>query len=357
MAESIVSHTAPVTLAEAATLIATVRSNRFLLEGEPGIGKSSILRTIGELTGLPTVYIDVPNLDLGDIAMPVVDHNTKTTKYYPNSRFGLHEGKPVAVMLDEFPKGAGPVKNMLHPLLEVVNPRLGDLSVHPDSVIFLTGNLSTDGVGDSILPHTSMRLTRVEVGKPASDPWVEWAVAKGTIAPEVITCVSKNPQLLASYRDPSEQGNEFIYNPKRTTGSYVTPRTLELASNIVSKRDKFTPNALLAALAGTLGMPGALLMKRFIDYADQLPDWRTIIADPENTPVPTSPGACSIVVFGAIQRIDKDTLNPFMKYLGRMPQEWQAAFAINLAKNPQRQAIAFRSAAFAAWVSKNEDLL
>jgi hypothetical protein len=357
MAESIVSHTVPVSLAEAASLISTVRGNRFLLEGEPGIGKSSILKTIGELTGLPTVYVDVPNLDLGDIAMPVVDHQTRTTKYYPNSRFGLHEGKPVCMMLDEFPKGADPVKNMLHPLLEVVNPRLGDLPIHPESIIFLTGNLSTDGVGDSVKAHTSMRLSRATVRKSTADEWVDWSIAKGTIAPEVTTCVSKNPQLMASYLDPSEQGNEFIYNPKRQSGSYVTGRTLELASNIVKMRDKFTPNAMLAALAGTLGMPGALLLKRFIDYADQLPEWRTIIADPEHASVPTSPGACSIVVFGAIQRIDKDTLGPFMKYLQRLPQEWQAAFAINLAKNPQRQAIAFRSAAFAAWISKNEDLL
>ncbi len=357
MAESIVSHTVPVSLSEAATLLTTVRSNRFLLQGEPGIGKSSILKQIGEQTGLPTVYIDVPNMDLGDISMPVVDHQTRTTKYYPNSRFQLQDGKPVAIMLDEFTKGPRPVKNMLHTLLEVTNPRLGDLAVHPDSIIFLTGNLSTDGVGDSLEAHTAMRLVQLPVRKPTADEWVDWAVAKGTIAPEVITCVSKNPQLMASYLDPSEQGNEFIYNPKRQSGAYVTGRTMELASNIVKVRDQFTPNSMLSALAGTLGMPGALLLKRFIDYADQLPDWRTIIADPENTPVPTSPGACSIVVFGAIQRIDKDTLTPFMKYLQRLPQEWQAAFAINLAKNPQRQAIAFRSAAFAAWISKNEDLL
>ena len=50
------------------------------------------------LPGHNASYIDVPNMDLGDIAMPVVDHDTRVTRYYPNARFRLHEGKPVIVM-------------------------------------------------------------------------------------------------------------------------------------------------------------------------------------------------------------------------------------------------------------------
>jgi DNA polymerase III delta prime subunit len=138
-----------VSLDQAANVILHTPMNRYLLEGEPGIGKSTLIKAIA--AKLPThevAYIDVPNMDLGDIAMPVVDHETRTTKYYPNSRFKLETGKPAIIMLDEYTKGAQPVKNMLHPLLEVTNPRLGDMPIHPESIIFLTGNLSTDGVGD-----------------------------------------------------------------------------------------------------------------------------------------------------------------------------------------------------------------
>ena len=91
-----------VSLKEAEELLINVRSNRFHLRGEPGIGKSSMLKRIGERTGLPVAYIDVPNMDLGDIAMPVVDHASKTTRYYPNARFMLERGEPVVIMLDEF---------------------------------------------------------------------------------------------------------------------------------------------------------------------------------------------------------------------------------------------------------------
>ena len=89
-----------ITLKQAANLIRTNPETRFLLQGEPGIGKSSLLQDVADSLGYESAYIDVPNMDLGDIAMPVIDHETKTTRYYPNARFKLHEGKPVVVMLD-----------------------------------------------------------------------------------------------------------------------------------------------------------------------------------------------------------------------------------------------------------------
>jgi hypothetical protein len=46
-----------------------------------------------------------------------------------------------------------------------------------------------------------------------------------------------------------------------------------------------------------------------------------------------------------------------MEYLERFDPEWQAVFAINIAKTPSKQAIAFGAKAFADWVAKNQDLL
>lgn len=64
-----------------------------------------------------------------------------------------------------------------------------------------------------------------------------------------------------------------------------------------------------------------------------------------------------MLVFGAISKIAKDTMTPFMQYLERFEPEWQACFAINVAKSPTKQAVAFSSSAFSDWVVKNEDLL
>ena len=92
-----------VTLAQASTLIRNVgTSNTILLRGQPGIGKSSILADLQrELPDYQVCYIDVANLDLGDLGMPVIDKDTMTTAYAPNTRFGV--GRPEAV-----PTATGP---------------------------------------------------------------------------------------------------------------------------------------------------------------------------------------------------------------------------------------------------------
>jgi hypothetical protein len=140
-------------------------------------------------------------------------------------------------------------------------------------------------------------------------------------------------------------------------GAYVSPRSLQIASNIVSTRASNDSDAVIASLKGAIGEAAARDMQAFVEYQDQLPSWDSITAAPNNATVPTSAGACAVLVFGAIAKIDQKSMTPFMKYLERFEPEWQAAFAINVAKNPSKQKIAFSCAAFADWVQKNEDLL
>lgn len=345
-----------VTLKQSARLITTNPDTRFMLRGEPGIGKSSLLEEIAAQLGYDYAYIDVPNMDLGDIAMPVIDHDTRTTRYYPNARFKVHEGKPVVIMLDEFTKGADPVKNMLHPMLEKANPRLGDIPLPRGSVVFLTGNQGSDGVGDTLKAHSLNRVVTLNVAKPTAEEWIEWAM-NHDIEAEVIAWVSRFPHAMASYTDAGQGDNPYIFNPRKPMTAFVSPRSLATASNIVRTRKDNDADAVIAALTGAVGESAARDMQAYIEYSDQLPSWEATITKPNDTPVPTSPGACAIVVFGAIAKIDKTTITPFMKYLERFEPEWQAAFAINIAKTPSKQAVAFSCKAFADWVAKNQDLL
>lgn len=346
-----------VSLAEAAKLILHTPNVRYLLRGEPGIGKSSLLKYLGEqLPDYNLAYIDVPNMDLGDIAMPVIDHETKTTRYYPNARFRLHEGKPCAIMLDEFSKGAEPVKNMLHPMLETANPRLGDLPIPEGTIVFLTGNLTTDGVGDSLKGHTINRVVQLEVSKPSAEEWLLWAADNG-INPMVMAFVDRFPHVMASYTDEGQQDNPYIYNPKNMQQAVFSPRSAERLSNIVDKRSEFDSDTLIAAMSGAVGEPAAREMEAFIQYQDELPAWDFLIKNPKTAPIPSTAGAVAVMVYGAMERMDKNNIHPWMDYLERLEPEWQAAFCINLAKNKRKQDVAFSSKRFADWVQANEDLL
>jgi len=351
--------TLPITLTQAGQLILAVPDNRFILLGEPGTGKSSIMAFLSKV--LPDHafgYIDCQCKDLGDVAMPVVNIEERVTYYAPNAGFQLSHNstRPVCLMLDEFPKAPMPVQNMLHPLLEAHNPRLGDIPLPPGSIIFLTGNLSTDGVGDVLKPHTRNRVTTLIIKKPDADEWLAWAI-DNDIDPAVMVWVRDNPHALASYTDGTENENPYIFIPRKMQVAFVSPRSLEKASNIVKRRHMFDSKALLHALGGTIGASAAADMEAHIAYHDELPAWATIIDKPKTTPIPTSPGACVTMIFGAVQKVDRTSINPFMDYVERFDPEWQAMFCIHMARNPTKQQVAFRSEKFKTWAINNADLL
>ena len=69
-----------VSLVEAEDLILAIgQSNAVHLVGEPGIGKTAMFERIVDRTGFRGIYIDTPNTELGDIGIPMPNHETKTT--------------------------------------------------------------------------------------------------------------------------------------------------------------------------------------------------------------------------------------------------------------------------------------
>ena len=330
---------------------------RFFVSGEPGIGKSALLPMIVARTGYEPAYVDVPTLDLGDVAMPVLDHETRTTRYYPNARFKLHLGKAVAIMLDEWTKGVGPVKNMTHPLFEVNNPRLGDVSVPAGSIIFLTGNLESDGVGDSLQAHSKQRLTRVELAKPDAEYWLENFAIPNNVSPVICAWVDRNPHCLASYTDGNQSGNEFIFNPTVPQGAVVSPRTLEKASKLITNKGEVDASSLHAALQGTVGASAAESIAAFIRHHESLPSYTSIIQDPTGAQVPQDPGAIAVLAFGLLEKVERNTLTPILKYLERVDLEWQSIFCVNLAKHKTKNHFAFENGTFAQWCATNQDIL
>jgi hypothetical protein len=186
--------------------------------------------------------------------------------------------------------------------------------------------------------------------------WLEWAVDNG-IHPVIMAWVKRTPHCLASYRDGDQQSNQYIFFPNTIQGAVVTPRTLELVSNIVWARDKYDHTALHAGMAGTVGEAAATSIASFIAHQDSLPSWKEITESPMTARVPEQHGALAVLVYGAIERVTTDTLPAFLTYIERADPEWQCMFNIALARNPRKQAMAFACKAFAEWVAKNEDLL
>ena len=362
---SVINFGQSVSLSEFAKGIGTVgKSVTIIGQGEPGIGKSSMLKVLAsQYPEYEIAYIDCTLLDLGDFALPYTEEvstenkltgvNTmKVTKFAPNARFKMHTGKPVIVMLDEIGKAMKAVKNVLLTLM--LEHRIGDQHLPEGSIVFGTTNLLTDGVGDMLEAHARNRVALVTVRKPDADEWIEWAI-KNEVDPTIIAWVKQFPHALASYTDGSQADNPYIFNPTRAgMGAVVTPRSLEKASHIAKQRTELGDALTISLLTGTIGESAARDMQAFFTVVDKLPTWDSIINDPKGARMPDDTVARCILVFSAISRVTKDTLAKWMDYVQRMDMEWQALFATSVMKSSDKQAFCVMNKEFKDWALKNQ---
>jgi hypothetical protein len=346
-----------VTLSQASTLIRTIgQTNTVLLRGQPGIGKSSILHTLRE--SYPDhfmSYIDAANLDLGDIAMPVVDREELITEYAPNARFGVgrNQTKPVVMMIDELGKASRPVMNMLLPV--ILERRIGDLQLPAGSIIFATTNLDTDGVGDNIPAHAYNRMTVCSVANPTADEWLQWA-SNNDVCPEVMAFAKQTPEIFDCYVDLEKNAkNPYIFNPMAgVVRGFCSPRSLAKASNIIAQRAALG-SAVLPALAGTIGEPAARQMEALINLADQLPLFEQIVNAPATTKIPKGAGALFLLAFMLAGRVNEDSMDAVMEYGERISKESFEAHSLlimTLASNKTKVNMACKHRSFTTAASK-----
>jgi hypothetical protein len=344
-----------VTLSQAATLIRNVgTSNTFLMRGAPGVGKSSILPMLSrQLPDYLPCYIDVANLDLGDLGMPVVDREAMVTNYAPNARFGIAktQTRPVLIMLDELGKASRPVLNMLLPL--ILEHRSGADQLPTGSIVFGTTNLDTDGVGDNIPAHVFNRMTVLDVANPTADEWLGWAVDHA-IAPEVMMFAREFPQVFIRYdMMDAKAKNPYIFSP--LTGNvkaFCSPRSLEKASNLIKMRDA-VGDALLPALCGTVGEAAPRDMEALVNMADQMPRYASIIADPATAKLPGGVGAYFLMAFSLAARADATNMDAIMVYVKRWTSfEAMTLFVSTLASTKSKVSMACANREFTATCAK-----
>ena len=354
-----------VSLSEVVDLVVSIGStNTCHLVGEPGIGKTAMHDEVAKRTGFKPIYMDGPNIELGDIGIPVPNHETKTTHFYLNEHWGLHNYEPLVIFIDEFTKAPQAVQNMLHPLLhERRTPSGGKL--HPDSIVMIAGNMTTDGVGDTMKAHTIGRITRIHVDKPRAGfnpdgsveegSWGLWAI-RNDVEPTMIAFVKEYPQVLASYLDGGQAENHHIFHPKKPDQSCCSPRTLVKASNILKKRLEFSHNALKASLEGTIGAYSARELLAYLEVADSLPTWEQITTNPSGAQVPNSPAALCILAFNALQKIDRNNIGKWFDYMKRTPKELQSVFCLSAMKSDAKKSLVMTSAPFVTWMRENQYL-
>jgi len=327
-----------------------------LVQGHMGTGKSSLLKSLkAALPNHTACYFDCTTKDLGDITIPqlaTLDDESTCVRYVPNEELGIHLGKPIILMIDEYGKANPAVKNaMLRTMLE---REMGSYKLHPDSIVFATTNLGAEGVGDILPPHARNRITVITSRKPSNMEWIEWGI-NNAIDHTLLGWCKDNPQLFHSFEDVKDpDNNPYIFHPKAARTSFVTPRSLEAASDWLKVRAGMDDQSLTAMLMGTIGERAAMDLMAFVKLSDQLPSLESIKKDPMQAKVPESDAAVCMVVYRTLATIDRDWVDQWMDYMARLDKEAQGLFA-NGVRNPKynKQALVMTNKKFTQWAMAN----
>ena len=328
------------------------------VEGHMGTGKTTLLKSLAEL--LPNhkpVYFDCTTKDLGDIMLPKIsgDSDKEYSEFVPNEELGFHHDQPIILLLDELGKANMGVKPALTRV--ILEKAIANKCLKDGSIVFATSNLAEEGVGDNLDPHQWNRLTHVELKKPTDVEWRGWAMLND-VDPVLPSFVKEFPQVLQSFQEVANyEDNPYIFHPQAERISFVTPRSLEAASDIVKLRDVLSKRELRAALAGTIGGAATRDMMAFIELADQLPTLESIKTSPATAIVPTNASAVCMVVYKALQNIDKSWTKAWLTYFVRLPKESQALFVhgVTHKSHPQRAHIVLFKE-FTEWCLENNYL-
>ena len=344
-----------VSLDECVDLIASVGDKvTVFAEGHIGSGKSSMLKILGKrFPDYHLCYMDCTTLDVGDLSVPKVKtiDGVDVTTFVPNESLGFHQSKPVILMFDEFSKAMASVKKAV---LRIMLERAQGVNELPKgSLVFATGNLSLEGVQDSLEAHARNRLCRVKIRKTPAMEWVEKYALNNNIDPVVIGTVIEFPSMLESFENVEDPSNNlYIHHPKSPRAAFVTHRTLEKASDILKATRALPDGVRVHALCGVIGEAAAMDMMTMVKLDADLPTWERIMADPEHTPTPKSGVASCMIVAKAAMRIDKESFGDWMTYLARMPKEAQALFARTIMRGDKRY-IAASFGPFTDWAREN----
>lgn len=349
---------ASVSLNDAANIIAAVGDKvSVLLQGEMGCGKSSILKVLAErFPNHHPIYLEAQTLDLGDLCMPKFQqvNGHDVVSFIPNAALGVHLGKPVILMLDELSKASKAVLNAL--LRVILERKLGEHVLPEGSIVFATGNLSIEGLADNIPAHARNRMCQIKMRKPTATEWIEGFAFTAGIHPIIIGAAMEFPSMFESFEtieDPNS--NYYVYHPKQARSAFVTPRSLEKASDILKATESLSDDIVIHSLVGVIGEAAALDVLTIRKLNDTLPTWEQVVSNPDGAKLPKGAAACCMMIGKAVQRVERDTFDDWMTYVQRMGKEVQALWARSVMRSP-KVSIAVTNRNFSSWAAKNSFL-
>lgn len=328
------------TIAQAAELLElqTDKGRPVMLWGPPGVGKSDIVRQLGERRGRTVIDFRLNIREPVDMrGIPIPDLATGTTRWCVPDELPQVErdGEFGYLFLDEINTASPQMMAVAFGL--VLDRKVGDYTLPRGWVVVAAGNRVSDRAAAQRMPTALRnRFSHLTV-LPDVNAWAAWANANG-VAPEMVAFIRLRRELI--HRMPRGDENAF-----------PTPRSLVAAADFLGVANMATRQRLFAMHIGN-DVAGELA--GFIELYSSLGSLDDIIADPENAKVPTEASQLYAVATGLARLATRKNWTQIMKYAERLDGERQLLLVHDAT---MRDAKLKETAAYSAWAVKNQGSL
>lgn len=304
--------------------------------GAPGIGKSDVIGQIAEDMKLELRDVRLSLLDPIDLkGFPVVDTVKKQMKWLP-ADFLPTKGKGI-LFLDEMNSAPQSVQAAAYQL--ILNRKIGDYKLPDGWAVLAAGNRASDRSVVHAMPAAlANRFVHLDFDIDVND-WNFWAMNNG-MHDDLRAFIQFRPNLLHSFDAAS--------NPR----AFPSPRSWAFVNDIY--KNNLPQAEEFELIKGTVGEGASAEFSGFVRLIKDLPKVDAVLVDPEGTKVPTIPAGMYAMSTALDSKATANNLGRIMKYMERMPVEFQAVFMRSAIRRDDKLT---GTKAYMDWGIKNQNIL
>ena len=227
------------------------------LWGPPGIGKSDIVKQIGEEFHREVIDVRLSLWEPTDIkGIPYYNTRDNSMTWAPPAELPTDKDSTAILFLDELNSAAPATQAAAFQL--VLNRRVGTYKLPDGVAIIAAGNRETDkGVTYRMPAPLANRFLHLEL-QSNFDDWLNWAT-KNKIHEQVVGYIGFAKQDL------------YAFDPKSPSRAFATPRSWSFVSDLL-KDDDLADSTLTDLISGAVGEGLAVKFMAHRKVAKQMPN-------------------------------------------------------------------------------------
>lgn len=244
---------------ETAELLAPI-----MLWGPPGVGKSTVVRTVAERQGIEFIDIRLAQREPVDLrGLPVPDSERGVVDWLLAGEWPRDPNSRGILLFDELTAADRSLQVAAYEL--ILDRRLGDLyRLPPGWLVVGAGNRSEDrAVAQSLSSALANRFCHLSL-EPDLDGWSRWAAGEG-LHPDVIAFLRFRPECFFDMEGSVEQG-------------WPSPRSWTRVAQSLAHAQGLSAEVQALMIHGLVGQGAGTEFLAFREWALKLPDIPAMLA-------------------------------------------------------------------------------